>query len=69
MSVLVVRPPKPRSRSGSKVGVTVYVEDDDLAKLDFLVGRANSNRSDILRQAVNSLYDRVQVELGGKPQP
>lgn len=63
MGVLQVRSPKPKSRAGTKTGVVAYLEGDDLGKLDFLVGRANSNRSDIVRQALRRFYDEVQREL------
>ena len=56
MSVLQVRPPKGKTRAGTKTGVTTYLEDDDLGRLDELVGRANSDRSDIIRQAIRHLH-------------
>lgn len=63
MGVLQVRPARPKSRTGTKTGVVAYFENDDLDKLRFLVGRANSNRSDVVRQAIRTLYDEVQAEL------
>lgn len=65
MSVLQVRPPRPRSRQGTKTGVVAYLEPDDLALLDYLVRRANSNRSDVIRQAIRKLHADVVAELGG----
>lgn len=63
MGVLQVRAPRAKSRAGTKTGVVAYFESDDLEKLRFLVGRANSNRSDIVRQAIRTLYNEVQAEL------
>lgn len=65
MSVLQVREVRPRSRQGTKTGVVSYLEKDDLDKLDFCAKRANTNRSDIVRQAIRHLHEQVMRELRG----
>jgi metal-responsive CopG/Arc/MetJ family transcriptional regulator len=55
-SVLQVRPQRQKTRAGTKTGVTTYLEDDDLMLLEELVGWANSDRSDIVRQAIRNLH-------------
>lgn len=62
MSVLQVRPAKTKSRAGTKIGVVTYLEDPDLQKLDWLVSKANSNRSDVIRQALRALHTAVRTE-------
>jgi metal-responsive CopG/Arc/MetJ family transcriptional regulator len=61
-SVLQVRPQKQKSRAGTKTGVTTYLEGDDLGLLDELVSWANSDRSDIIRQALRNLHKEVKRE-------
>ncbi len=62
MSVLQVRPQRQKSRSGTKTGVTTYLEDDDLGLLDEMVGWANSDRSDIIRQAIRNFHKMAKLE-------
>lgn len=46
-----------KAKSSKRVGVYVYLNEDDINRLDQLVEKTNTNRTDVMRQALRKIYE------------